>query len=206
MLTILTLAEMKAELGLADTTDDALLTAWMEGLQGRFDAALNRVLLRGESVTEIHDGGPLRLYLARRAIESVISVHIAADQDWENGDSLTQADHEFILNAPLGRLIHGVGLTRWPAGDQNIRVIYTGGYVAAGTTPGAGQTAMPDAIRRAFRMQMGFEWRNRETLGVNQISQSGVSVQAGAGVMLAMSGKTLMPEVIETIATFKRMV
>ena len=55
-------------------------------------------------------------------------------------------------------------------------------------------------------MQVGFEWRNKENLGVTQIAQNGVSVQTGAGVALALKGMTLMPEVEQALLPLLRTV
>ena len=201
---IVTLAEMKAELGIDDTDDDSVLTEWMEGLQGRFDEFLERTLLRSASETEILDGGSRFIYTKRWPIESVTSIHIASDQDWDNGTVLDATVPDYLIDQDRGKISYGVGTYQWPDGFQNIRVIYAGGYVACDGSPTGDQTAMPDAIRRAFFMQSGYEWRNRHTLGITQISASGAAKQVGAGVALDLKGKTLMPEVEQTLMPFKR--
>ena len=53
-------------------------------------------------------------------------------------------------------------------------------------------------------MQANFEWRNRKTLGINQVSQSGASIQQGAQVSLALKQRTLLPEVETTLQPFVR--
>lgn len=193
---IVTLAEMKAELGLADTADDAVLTRWMEGLQGRFDEHCRRGLLRTADIEEIHNGGDTYLFLSRFPVESVASVHLSAAQDWSAANAL-ESD-AFLVNKQRGRLMLAGFGNRWPEGEQNIRVSYTGGFVAAGSTPTAGQTAMPEALRRAFVLQLGFEWRNRANLG-----KTGVS---GQGLTLDISPAKLLPEVEDALATFRRLV
>lgn len=179
---IVTLAEMKAELGLTDTNDDAVLTKWMNGLQGRFDDECQRPLLRGADIEELFDGGSSWLFLARFPVESIASVHVSADQDWSDANKLAAAD--YVLNKPRGRLmVAGIG-DAWPEGAQNIRVVYTGGFVACDGNVAAGQMAMPEAIRRAFFMQLGFEWRNRLNLGKANISMQGQSVQIAEARLL----------------------
>ena len=191
---IVTLAEMKAELGLGDTTDDAVLTRWMNGLQGRFDDECGRALLRGADIEEIHDGGESWLFLARFPVESIASVHVAADQDWSDVNKLSASD--YILNKPRGRLMPaGIG-DKWPEGAQNIRVVYAGGFVACDGVVGAGQSAMPETIRRAFFIQAGFEWRNRLELGKASVSMQGQSVQ--------LAEAKLLPEVRDALATYRR--
>lgn len=193
---IVTLAEMKAELGLTDTTDDAVLTRWMNGLQDRFDSHLERTLLRAADVEEIHDGHGTWLFTKNFPVESVASVHISPDQTW---DSSTLIDAtQYVVNKPRGRLqLIGTGFGAfWPEGQQNIRVVYTGGYVACDGTPSATQTAMPEAIRRAFFLQLGFEWRNRTKLGVKSFGAQGVNVQ--------VADAELLPEVKQALAPFRR--
>lgn len=193
---IATLAELKADLGLADTTDDAVLTRAAEVLQGAFDARLHRTLLYSASVTEVLDGGVRYLQLRQYPIVSVSSVVLASDQDWTNGDILDASVPDYLIRSALGNLIYGNGTENWPEGDQSIRVIYAGGYTAAGSTPGAGQTAMPESLRRAFLLQLGYEWRNRLHLGQAQVSGQGGSVN--------LAPVRWLPAVAELLDAFER--
>ena len=202
---IVTLAEMKAELGVEDTNDDAVLTEWMEGIQGRFDEYCQRIFLYEADEEEIFDGDVTSLAVKRWPIDSAadISIYIDADQAW-GSDTLLDSD-DFRVNYRRGRIVYGTGTSKWTAGFQNIKVVYSGGFVKSDGTAATGVEATQlDALRRAFFMQLGFEWRNRETLGITQISQSGAARQVGAGVALALKGKTLMPEVAETLRPFMR--
>lgn len=174
---ICTLEEIKREIGVPDSNDDTQLTEWLEGLQGRFEDFLDRPLLRTADITELHDGGERFLYLRRFPVESIASVHVDADQEWDAASLLAATDYRIDL--PRGKLGYGVlGEQVWEPGVANVRVIYTGGYVAAGTSPGAGQTAMPEGLRGCFRLQAGFEWRNRKLLGTESASAQGFSVQS----------------------------
>lgn len=166
MLYIATLAEMKAELGIGDPNDDTVLTRFMEGLQGRFDAHCNRTFLREAGVTEYFDGGARRIWPKRKPIETVTSIHVDADRVFAADDLLTEND-DFKVNYTDGSIGYGVsGSADWPAGEQNIRLVYTGGYAAG---------AFPEAVRGAFFLQCGFEWRNRLELGRQSVSAQGVS-------------------------------
>jgi hypothetical protein len=49
---------------------------------------------------------------------------------------------------------------------QLARVIYTGGYVLPGTTPGAGQTGLPDDLEQAAVEQVSAWFQNRDKLGL----------------------------------------
>lgn len=195
MLYIATLSEMKSDLGIGDPQDDTRLTAVLEGLQGVFESVLNRGLLRTESVEELFDGGERTLLLYRFPVESITSVHVSEDQEWD-ADSLLETT-DYRLNKDRGRLVLGTdGSTRWPAGVQNVRVVYIGGYVAAGSAVSTGQYAMPEALRRVFRLQAGYEWRNRQHLGQQSVSGQGVSVN--------LSPAALLPEVKTVLDTFAR--
>lgn len=214
---IVTLAEMKAELGLTDTTDDAVLTRWMEGLQGRFDQFTNRRFLRTEGIVETFDGDESFLYLANFPVESITDLRI--DPAGQFGAATVMGTDRYRLNAERGLVAYGPvpggyaygasasgllpwpvgsGTMRWPTGFQNIRVTYTGGFVACDGTVGAGQFAMPEAVRRGFFLQLGFEWRNRLNLGKSSVSAQGQSVQIAEARWL--------PEVKQLLQQFMRFV
>lgn len=190
---IATLAELKSDLGIADTNDDAALTRLMEGLQGRFDSHLNRTLLRGADVEEVFDGGLTQLPLARFPVESVSAVYEDLDGEFPAGSLI----EEYRVHLARGLVMRDDGRP-WNDGVRCIKVVYTGGYVAAGSTPGAGQEAMPEDLRRAFLMQACFEWRNRTTLGKSNISAQGISV--------AISPARFLPEVSDCLAPLRRLV
>lgn len=190
---IVTLDEIRKELGITDTGDDANLAALLEGLQSRFDSYLRRTLLRAANVTERFDGGGTWLLTMLFPIESVASVHVDADQTWGE-DALIPAS-DYVVHTQRGRLaLKGGG--PWEEGFQNIRVIYTGGYLAGAAAPAVGQYGMPEAIRRAIRMQAGFEWRNRSMLGQQSVSAQGTNINLAKAEML--------PEVKELLDDFKR--
>lgn len=204
---IATLAEAKADLGIGDTADDAVLTRWLEALQGRLETHCGRVFLEEASRREIHDGGVSELLVAAWPIESVSEILIDGDQDWTDpSDTLTTDD--YLVEHKRGRIIYGRGSARWPALRQGIRVTYTGGLLDANGAAANSHCAAADvqALKRAFLMQGEFEWRNRQTLGLAQISATGMTVQAGAQVALALKGQTFLPEVETTLAPLRRIV
>ncbi len=192
---IATLSEVKTELGIpaADTKDDAVLTQWLTGLEGRFESYLDRSLSRLDDDVEYHSGGMFWLHVRRWPIESVASIHISAAQVWD-ASSLLPADYYRV--DPLKGRIHRVPDAFWPAGSfGSIRVVFTGGYVAGGTLPSSGQYGMPDAIRRAFMMQLGFEWRNRLNLGKANVSAQGASI--------GLAPAKLLPETQDILNVYK---
>ncbi len=187
-----TLLELKAEAGIEDVKDDAIMAMAAEGLQGRFEAHLSRSLLRAENAVETLDGGGTLLLLSRFPVESVASVHVSEEQTWDATTLLTADDYR--LSALRGRLYYGAsGVNRWPDGVANVRAVYTGGYVGAGSVAGSGQFAMPEALRGAFRMQFGFEWRNRRTLGAQAVSAQGANVSLAPAKFLPAVEEALRP-------------
>lgn len=193
VLHILTLEEAKATFGITDAQDDELLTRMMAGLQARFDSLLGRKLLRAAGVEQLFSGGGFYLELERFPVESVASIHVSDDQAWTDSALLDAAVYRVIAERGLIVLR---GSVRFAFGTRNIRVVYTGGYVAAGTDPAAGQTALPDDIRSLFEIQLGYEWRNRKTLGLSAASAQGVSITAAPA--------KLLPVVVDGLAPYRR--
>jgi len=202
---IMTLAEAKSILGITDTVDDATLTIWLSGLQGRFDQHCRRAFLYGENVTEYFDGGVTELLARRYPIDSVSSIIVDQDQAWSADEALDSAD--YVLNAVRGRVYYGTGKLPWPSGVQNIRMIYDGGFVKSdGTAATNVEDAELEALRRCFMLQANYEWRNRKILGISQVSQQGATVHQGAQVPLALKQMTLLPEVESGLQPFVRMI
>lgn len=191
---IATLAQMKAELGITDAQDDAVLTSWMKGLQARFEDYCERKFLRTEDCEEFHDGGTTQVCLERFPVESISSIRVDLDREFPASTELDAVD--YVVNLKRGSIFYTVSEIPWPAGRQSIRVVYTGGYVAAGTTAEATQYEMPESLRRAFFMQGGFEWRNRGNLGRESISAQGATV--------SIAPAELLPEVKDTLSPFRR--
>jgi len=195
-LNILTLAELKSLVGISDTDEDTLITLWAESLQDRFDDHCNRSLVIG-NYEETFDGGGSWLFLDAYPVVSITSITI-------DSTALTAAN--YTLNNARGRIAYQEGEAEWPDGEQTIVVSYRGGYVATGDTPATGETAMPGAIKRAMMLQFEHEWRNRQHLGISQVSAKGVSINAGAQVSLALKRQTLMPEVESALLPYVRMI
>lgn len=196
MLYIATLDEIKKALGITDNDDNDVLTRHLTGLQGRFDQQCHRRFLYG-SQTELFDGAVTALEVERWPIDSVASVHEDLDQEWD-ADSLLDAD-DYRVNKPRGLIYYdpGEGLLKWPTGMQNIRVIYTGGFVktTGAVAPGVDDADL-DSLRRAFFMQAEFEWRNRKNLGNSSISASGVNI--------SLAPAKFLPEVESVLSAFAR--
>jgi hypothetical protein len=203
---IASLDEVKVSLGIADTSDDELLRIMLDTLQGRLATHCGRNFLYESARTEIHNGGGRAIFLRNWPVDAVSSVAIDAEQDFDAAANQLAAT-DYLVGKRRGLLYYGTGAVAWPEGRENIRVVYAGGLLKAdgSAAPGA-ETAEIATLRRALLMQAGFEWRNREQLGLAQVSQGGVSVQQGAQVPLALAGQTLLPEVETTLRPLVRTV
>lgn len=191
-----TLAELKAELGITDTTDDTALTELIKGLQGRFEGYCSRRFERSVGVTALFDGGTKYICLPRWPVESVASVKIDADGDFTSPDETLTENDDFYLKKERGILAFAGDL--WPEGVDHIQVVWTGGFVAAGTTVQSGQYEMPYDLRRALFMQAGFEWRNRRSLGAASVSSNGQS--------MTIAPAQLLPEVTAALFQLRRII
>lgn len=197
MLYLATLAEGKTHLGIKDAEDDSSMTLAIQGLQGRFDGHCSRKFLYSAAEVEFMDGNRFSLALRRFPIESVSTVHVDTDQLWET-DTLLDSDG-YRVNKAQGLVFYGTSEgKRWPAGLQNIRVVYSGGFVKADGTASANVDAQDlEALKAAFLMQLAFEWRNKAHLGQQSMSAQGVSVN--------LAPAKLLPEVSEILEPFRRL-
>lgn len=189
-----TLADLHAALGIAtaDTTDDTALTTLLEGLQGRFEDFCGRKFLRTADVLEYPTPGQRYVQLERFPLESVAAFWL--DPAGEFSEVTKIPVTELVLNKVRGRILLKYWAD-WPEGNH-VKVQYTGGYVAVGTTASTGQYAVPDGLRRLVIMQAAFEWRNKTTLGTTAVSGQGVNVQGAAA--------DLLPEVKAGLASYCR--
>lgn len=194
---IASLAEMKSELGLAvsDTEDDARLTRLAESIQGAFSSNCRR-RFDVATLAERHDGGKAAIWLRAAPVHEVVAVTIDG----------AEVDPERDLRgpSPTGGLYWRHTPVRWPGSIGSITVEYTGGlFDAEGAVHAGAVEAIPwaaddaAAIRRAFFLQFGFEWRNRLTLGAASVSQQGQSVSLAPAKML--------PDVARILNDFRNM-
>lgn len=183
MLYILTLDEMKDALGIKDADDDAQVTALIEGLQARADQECNRHFLYASGIEEFFDGGKQWLMVNRFPIASVASVHVDPDRQW-TADTLLETTG-YACNKQRGRIVYGIGEYYWPNGFQHIRVVYSGGLVTdSGVVATGADSSELDSLKRALKMQGNFEWRNKQSLGVQSIGQQGMNVSLAKAELL----------------------
>src|SRR3954471_21438882 len=184
------LATIKTRLGISDTTDDTLLTNFIEFASARFERDTNRSLERLVNDTEEFSADQTEIPLARFPVESVSSFHLKRNETdgWvlqPNIDYLTRRACIISLSVPLG--------TKY----EQARVTFTGGYVLPGTTPGAGQTALPDDLEHACVEQVAHWCQNRHRLGL-------LSVPAEGRTFYNVAQIDLLPQVKSILKRYER--
>jgi uncharacterized phiE125 gp8 family phage protein len=184
------LATVKNRLGITDTTDDSLLTNFIEFASGRFERETNRLLERAVSTTEEFPGDATEILVARFPLESVSSFHLKENETdgWvlqSNVEYLTRRACVISLAVPLGKRY-----------DQG-RVTFTGGYVLPGTTPGSGQTALPDELEHACTEQVAYWYQNRHRLGL-------LSIPAEGRTFYSLAQLDLLPHVASVLKLHRR--
>ena len=160
------LTTVKTRLGITDTTDDTLLTNFIEFASARFERDTNRFLERATNTTEEFPADQTEILVARFPLESVTSFHLKENETdgWvlqSNINYLIRRVCVISVSAPLG--------TRY----EQARVTYTGGFVLPGSSPGAGQTALPDDLEHACTEQVAYWYQNRFRLGLTSMPAEG---------------------------------
>lgn len=187
---LLTLAKLKADFDIPNSADDARLTDLITQISNRCANYCNRVLERAVSRTEYHDA-KRSFVLALAPVESLALYYDTARIF--GSDTLLTANSEYVLTEESGLVRLFFDVAHWPGA---IKAVVTGGYVAAGGTPGAGQAAIPDDLARAVMRQCVFEWKNRSEFGRQSIGMQGTSV--------SLAEFELLPEVKRTLDSYRR--
>src|SRR5262249_10955527 len=157
----------------ADTSNDALLTSAITALSARFDKETNRTLAYTISATQEFPGNDTEILLVCYPIETVIKFETKSTESegWQEKttlDYLIRSSCVISFSSPLSSLPSST----FPA---LARVTYTGGYVLPGTTPGPGQTPLPEDLEQACVEQVAYWFQNREHLGLKTYWPSGAA-------------------------------
>jgi hypothetical protein len=155
------LITIKARLAISDfdVQYDSLLTNALLAISARFDKETNRTLARSVDATQEFPANDLEIIVPGYPIESVAKFELKAN---ETDGWVEQSNVEFIVRRKCI-----ISLFDPPGpGLKMARVTYTGGYVLPGTTPSAGQTALPDDLEQAAVEQAASWFRNRDKLGL----------------------------------------
>lgn len=155
------LSTVKTRLQLGDTVFDDVITNAIAAFSERFDRECNRKFARQVNAVEEFRADQLQICPASWPIETVTSFDTKSNET--DGWQPVSPTPSFLLrNACV------ISLRCRLHSDRAClaRVTYTGGYVLPGTTPGAGQTALPADIEQACVEQVAYWFENRTTLGI----------------------------------------
>lgn len=188
MLTQLT--TVKARLALVDATYDAILTDAIKAVSARFDRHCGRTFAR--TVDALHEfvAHETELIPACYPIEAVSGFELKID---EVGGFLPVTAPSYLIRK--GTVIT-LGTSLGTSG-QLARIIYTGGYVLPGSTPGAGQTALPADVEHAAIEQAAAWFLRRDMVGLLRNWPSG-------GVFMVFNQEPLLPGVEAVLKTYRR--
>src|SRR6267142_2047721 len=188
MLTQLT--TVKDRLAITVSTYDTLLTSAIKAVSTRFDKLTNRTLARTVGTIQEFPADKTELILACFPLENVTKLELKSTEA-EGWIEQTGID-SLIRNACIVSLESRLGTWR-----EQGRITYTGGYVLPGTTPGAGQTALPDDLEQAAVEQVAYWFRNKDTLGLIRNWPSGGTYQVFMKI-------ELLPNVEATLSQYER--
>lgn len=193
---IVDLAFVKTHAGLSsDTTYDALLTEIIGAVGSLFDAEVG-FSWEVVSTDAYYDGPPSspRLLLAYGPI-------VAVSTCIESSTTITAAAGNFrIGRRTLTRLSAGAPIA-WLPGTDNIRVVYTHGYVVDASLGGFN-------LPRAVRLAAAEESRHRFALaqpGGNRLDLVG-KVTGREGGAAQYLGDALLPTTVETLRAYREII
>lgn len=198
-----TLAQVNARLGESAAANTTILTPIIDAYSvviantiGRYDKATGtNLMLRQSGRTEYHTGRlgellPLEVF----PVETITSVTLAPDRDFDSGTTL-DADDDYRLDSRWGILLREG--TTWSTRVNAIRVVYTGGYVAPGDQVGEGQIALPLDLVEAAVQQVIFQFKTRQTPGVR-------TSELAEGATTFYDWRPLLPGVRDIIEDYRR--
>jgi len=187
------LLTLKTRLGLAeaDVVDDALLTSFILAAGGRFAKECNRVFDYSATATYEFRADAFDVVVDRFPIVSVASFHLKTT---EAEGFVAQTVTDYVVNAPRNiiELPSCLGTSR-----EIGRVTFAGGYVLPGSTPGAGQTALPDEVAQACVEQCAYWFQNKARLGLGSVSGAGGAISQAVNL-------DLLPPVLAVLKKYER--
>lgn len=166
-----TVALVKTYLGISSTTYDDLIEDLIDACTDWFERECgNRRFFDDGStaVTEYHDGGDMgrnksRIFTKRYPINSVTSISYNSSGNYSSPTwTAFSASTEYIRKDESGEIYFPGSL---PAGFQNLRVIYRGGF-----------TTIPNDLALMCRKMVAKEFSKRKAQGITNESIGGGSI------------------------------
>ncbi len=165
---------------------DALLDALILTVSQKFELAANRKLFEAEYV-ELHDGGGRKIYVRNPPVTEIDSIIYVPNHDIVNGTAL--GTEEYVLDPSSKKDSIYSTFGQFLPGIEALQVTYTGGYVSADQ---GDDSTVPDFLRTAATQQVVYMFKNRKTLGLDNVDIGGSPVQK-------VNHRWLLPEVIDTL-------
>ena len=141
-----------------DTTQDALLTHFLEAVSARFDRECRRTLARTVDATHEFRADETTIILPCYPLESIGKFEFKTTES--TGWQLQTPDH-LIRRHSIINLLEPLGTAA-----ELARITYTGGYVLPGTTPAPGQFTLPKDLEAAAAEQAATWFQRRDLLGL----------------------------------------
>lgn len=190
------LQDLKDRLGITKTEHDDVLNAIITGFTARADTFCGRSLFApAADITEYYTGQSKYLQLKQYPVISITSIIESWDYGF-NEDALTSDTDYRLINSGKKGILSRL-YTRWLAMDDSIQVIYLAGFIAAGETPQAGETALPGDLREAAIQQCTFIFKRRDDIGLSGVSFDGGGFQK-------FSAMKLLPDVADVLTAYRR--
>jgi len=185
------LATVKSRLALVITDYDDLLTNAIKAVSDRFDKETNRTLSRTTSATHEFDATDTEILPRCYPVESVTKFELKSDETdgWSEQTGvqyLIRRQCVISLSVPLNSQLSTLN------SPALARVTLTGGYVLPGTSPSAGQTALPDDLEQAAVEQVAYWFRNRDTTGLIRSWPHGGTYEAFAQLDLLLEVRAVL--------------
>jgi hypothetical protein len=158
MLTQLTTVKTRLGLTDIDVKDDALLTSFINAFSAQAEHECRRIFGRTVNATHEFDAEECEIAPVCYPIESISKFELKTN---ETDGWVQQNDVDYLLRRNCVVWLSQPLATQRAQG----RLTYTGGYVLPGTTPGAGQTALPADLEQAAIEQVACWYQNRDKLG-----------------------------------------
>lgn len=149
--------EIKSYLKITSGDDDIIIDVIATGIDDKILTKIEKKIFSAAFVQTYNGNGQSRLWLRDGPIIAVSELKINEQLIPQASSSLTNGflfdENELYLNGTFeGRL---GSVRRFERGHQNIKVSYTGGVVTA-----------PGVLRLAHLKQVGYEYRQRDRVGV----------------------------------------
>ena len=190
MLSQLTTVKARLGIGEFDVQYDTLLTNALTALSARFDKDTNRTLTRTANSLHEFRGDDTEIVPTCVPIEAVSKFELKSS---ETEGWVQQNGVEYVLrNGCVISLADRLGSWR-----QQGRITYTGGFVMPGTTPGAGQTALPSDLEQAAVEQVTYWFQNRDKLGL-------LRHWPHQGLYQQLSNLDLLPSAVSVLKRYER--